>query len=135
MCNGGERRPHCFSHKEVNAMGRNKRLGLLVLAVAMMAMSSLACGGEVSQDTATEIAGNEDDQLVSLSNAVTEEADALSEACQLGALWRQVGDNNKITFLAKINDGCWEAGMGTEWAEAWDGVSPNVSWVEYLADN
>ena len=98
-------------------MSRNKKLFLLTIVVINLLVSSLACG----QST---------EQTVAIANDVQGEVNQLDEECQLNALWMQTGEDNKMSFLHNIHDGCEDSGRLPEWEEAWEDTT-DMSYEEY----
>ncbi len=110
----------------------NKRSMFLFLVVLLSTLLA-ACG----QQEANEVMANTDGKLVAISDAITTELNEVGqygESCQLSALGRQMGSDNKIAFLLRIRKGCTEvsASANTDWESAWSALT-DMSVEEYKA--
>lgn len=91
----------------------------------MVGMVGMVLASGCSQTDANEIAANTDGKLENVAVAIGTELDKIGEhgeQCQLGALSRQMGNDNKLAFLARIKSGCAETSTSAknDWQSVWN---------------
>lgn len=97
----------------MNTMKRVITLGLIGISVAMT-----GCGGD-AQQIANENIDNPD-IASAISNEINETGQ-YGNGCQLGAISRRMGTDNKLAFLAEIKSGCDNVSTSAtnDWQTAW----------------